>query len=222
MEEAKGGRVWGWMAFAFFLLLALAYLPYFSGFVAIAAALMVLPLRKWQETLRRVMPKPARIATIILLALLSVFTAPAVESETPTLPTELTQVTTEETTLAPTQEEQTEATILPTEEASQETTVLPTEETVQETTVPPIEETIQATTIPATEETTLPPTTEETTTQQPVSEEASYVVNTNTGKFHRPTCSSVKDIKEENRWDYFGTREALEEMGYVACKRCKP
>jgi DNA-entry nuclease len=30
-------------------------------------------------------------------------------------------------------------------------------------------------------------------------EQCDYVVNTNTKKFHLPSCSSVKDIKTKNR-----------------------
>ena len=52
--------------------------------------------------------------------------------------------------------------------------------------------------------------------------EQEYVVNKNTMKFHDPSCPSVDDMKQSNRWDYFGTREALIEMGYVPCKNCKP
>ena len=50
----------------------------------------------------------------------------------------------------------------------------------------------------------------------------SYVVNTNTGKFHYPSCSSAKQIKSKNRWDYDGSRDELIGMGYVPCKRCNP
>lgn len=32
-----------------------------------------------------------------------------------------------------------------------------------------------------------------------------YVVNTNTGKFHYPSCSSVKKMKESNKIFYTGT-----------------
>lgn len=53
-------------------------------------------------------------------------------------------------------------------------------------------------------------------------EEPNYVLNHNTRKFHRPSCSSVEDIKPSNREDYFGTRETLIEQGYVPCKRCRP
>ena len=49
-----------------------------------------------------------------------------------------------------------------------------------------------------------------------------YVLNKNTMKFHKPSCSSVGDIKPENRWDFHGTREEVLDMGYVPCKRCNP
>ena len=49
-----------------------------------------------------------------------------------------------------------------------------------------------------------------------------YVLNANTMKFHSPTCSSVKDIKESNRRDFTGTRDEVIAMGYVPCKKCNP
>lgn len=49
-----------------------------------------------------------------------------------------------------------------------------------------------------------------------------YIVNTNTDRFHDPDCGHVDSIKEHNRWEYTGTREALIEFGYVPCKVCKP
>ena len=49
-----------------------------------------------------------------------------------------------------------------------------------------------------------------------------YVANTNTRKFHYPSCSSVEQIKTENRLDYTGTREELISMGYEPCKNCNP
>ena len=49
-----------------------------------------------------------------------------------------------------------------------------------------------------------------------------YVANTNSKKFHSPSCSSVTDMKASNRWDFTGTREELIAMGYEPCKRCKP
>lgn len=49
-----------------------------------------------------------------------------------------------------------------------------------------------------------------------------YVLNTNTMKFHAPGCSSVNRIKEKNRSDFTGPREELLRMGYEPCGVCKP
>ncbi len=52
--------------------------------------------------------------------------------------------------------------------------------------------------------------------------QTTYVLNTNTMKFHYPTCSSVDDMKEKNKQIYTGSREEVINMGYVPCKRCNP
>ncbi len=49
-----------------------------------------------------------------------------------------------------------------------------------------------------------------------------YVVNTNTGKFHYPSCSSVKKMKESNKLFYTGTRDELISKGYSPCGNCHP
>ena len=53
-------------------------------------------------------------------------------------------------------------------------------------------------------------------------QQTTYVLNTNTMKFHYPTCSSVDDMKEKNKQIYTGSREEIINMGYVPCKRCNP
>lgn len=50
----------------------------------------------------------------------------------------------------------------------------------------------------------------------------SYVLNKNTRKFHRPDCSSVRDMAEHNKEYFEGTREQAIERGFVPCKRCNP
>ncbi len=47
-----------------------------------------------------------------------------------------------------------------------------------------------------------------------------FVLNTNTKKFHLPSCSSAEDTKKENKKTLTGTRAELEEKGYEACGRC--
>ena len=54
------------------------------------------------------------------------------------------------------------------------------------------------------------------------SKEASYVLNTNTGKFHKPSCQHVKRIKPKNYREYKGKRSDVISMGYVPCKVCRP
>lgn len=50
----------------------------------------------------------------------------------------------------------------------------------------------------------------------------SYVLNTNTKKFHYPTCGSVSDMKEKNKAYYTGDRQDVIDSGYVPCKKCNP
>ena len=49
-----------------------------------------------------------------------------------------------------------------------------------------------------------------------------YILNTNTHKFHLPDCSGAADIKGKNREEYTGTREELTSQGYEPCGRCHP
>lgn len=51
---------------------------------------------------------------------------------------------------------------------------------------------------------------------------SSYVLNTNSHKFHRPGCSSVDTISPKNRKDVNESREQIVREGYAPCKRCNP
>lgn len=50
--------------------------------------------------------------------------------------------------------------------------------------------------------------------------EQTYILNTNTHKFHLPSCSGAADIKTKNREEYTGTQEDLLRQGYEPCGRC--
>ena len=54
------------------------------------------------------------------------------------------------------------------------------------------------------------------------SNQSTYVLNDNTKKFHKPNCSSVKRINEENKKECTGERETLIEQGYEPCGNCNP
>lgn len=49
-----------------------------------------------------------------------------------------------------------------------------------------------------------------------------YVLNTKSMKFHRPTCSSVDDIADDNKQEATATRDELISEGYSPCKQCNP
>ncbi|MCD8347283.1 MAG: DNA/RNA non-specific endonuclease [Lachnospiraceae bacterium] len=53
-------------------------------------------------------------------------------------------------------------------------------------------------------------------------EGTTYILNTNTMKFHFPSCSSVDDMSERNKLEYTGDRETVIAMGYSPCQRCNP
>ena len=52
--------------------------------------------------------------------------------------------------------------------------------------------------------------------------EITYILNTNSMKFHRPSCDSVSDMWYKNKAEFNGTREEASEMGYVPCGICDP
>lgn len=65
----------------------------------------------------------------------------------------------------------------------------------------------------------------DTSAQEETSQSAetqTYVLNTNTHKFHKPGCYSVEKIKPENYAEFTGTREEAIAYGYDPCKNCNP
>ena len=57
---------------------------------------------------------------------------------------------------------------------------------------------------------------------QPETTTQTYVLNKGQKKFHKPGCSSVEDIKPENKSTFTGTRDEVIEQGYDPCGRCNP
>lgn len=53
-------------------------------------------------------------------------------------------------------------------------------------------------------------------------EQETYILNTNTKKYHKPSCDSAKETKAKNKKTYEGNLEDLAEQGYMPCSRCNP
>ena len=65
----------------------------------------------------------------------------------------------------------------------------------------------------------------ESSSQAAVSDSANvqtYILNTNTKKFHKESCNSAKSMDASNKKIYTGSRQELIDMGYEACGVCKP
>ena len=60
------------------------------------------------------------------------------------------------------------------------------------------------------------------TTSGSEEEQGTYVLNTNSMKFHEPDCSGVASMSDANRQDYTGSRQDLIDQGYAPCGICKP
>lgn len=50
----------------------------------------------------------------------------------------------------------------------------------------------------------------------------SYILNTNSKKFHYPDCGSAKKMKESNKEYFTGTREEVIARGFSPCGNCDP
>ena len=101
--------------------------------------------------------------------------------------------------------------------SAQEETQQPADNVQQEETQQPADNNVQQ------KETQQPADT--SVTQQETSQSAetqTYVLNTNTHKFHKPECYSVEKIKPENYAEFTGTREEAIAYGYDPCKNCNP
>lgn len=49
-----------------------------------------------------------------------------------------------------------------------------------------------------------------------------YVINTNSKKYHLPSCSGAKRTQKKNREEFFGTSAQLTKKGYAPCGTCNP
>ncbi len=108
-------------------------------------------------------------------------------------------------------------------ESSADGTIANNENTTkQETSQPTDTDTAKQETSQSTD-TNTPQSSESVSGEQPAQSDAqTYILNTNTHKFHKPGCYSVEKIKPENYAEFTGTREEAIAYGYDPCKNCNP
>ena len=49
-----------------------------------------------------------------------------------------------------------------------------------------------------------------------------YILNTNTKKFHYPSCRSVEQMSGKNKKEFTGSRDEAISQGFVPCRDCNP
>lgn len=208
-------KMFRWIAFAVSAVLAVIaiFAHTFSGFLCFAAAAFIfIPVNRLFEKLDSELdPKYRKRATAIMAGiflvcgLLAFTTAGSHTTSSQKKDSTVTTTTTVVTTTTATETTTTTKATTSTTKATTATT------TTTEATTTAVETTMAA---------TEPPT--EAPAEQPAENTRNYVINTNTGKFHYPSCSSAKRISDANRSEYNGTREDLIAQGYTPCERCNP
>ena len=136
----KKGKIVGlWILSIFFILSAMVYSPSFSSLISVLIVALVIPISKWQAILNKYIKGKLKLIIVIILALVTMFTAPNTEANAP-----------DDTTATTTTEASTDSTV----ESTSETTAA---STTEPTTAPTTEPTPAPTTEPTTAPTTEPP-----------------------------------------------------------------
>lgn len=164
---------------------------------------------------------PEDITSITEVVAEDTTTATQIQTET----TEFIATTTSVVTTNHTTTEKETTTAKPTTTEKETTTAKPTTTEIETTTAKPTTTKKETTTTKPTTTKKVTTTVKPTTTK--VSEPAeksstNYVLNTNTMKFHYPSCSSVGQIKPENKEYFNGNREDIINQGFSPCGRCHP
>ena len=130
-------------------------------------------------------------------------------------------------TKAPTKARTQAPTKKPTKKPTKTTTAAPTSTPAKSRIRTPGKVVVKAAVATATKKVTPKPTkapTKRAATKAPTRKPAAntYILNTNTKKFHYPSCHSVNQMKEKNKRVFTGTRQQVINMGYVPCQNCNP
>ena len=100
--------------------------------------------------------------------------------------------------------------------------VFPSEKAASPSPSPPSQKVVSAVTAKPKAAATTKPAPAVTTYRDTVPKTVKYILNKNTHKFHRPSCSDVKKIAPTNYWEYNGTYDDVVAMGYKPCGHCHP
>ena len=233
-KEAKTKKpIWQWILTVFFGLCVLVFFPSVASLLFAFVTFALCPAKRVRAVWDRIMPKSRlRAALVAVVAFIAVMISPtneapagqtdsnnaaiefSVEENIAVASDGIIQDVPEEILLTETPEPTPEPVVTPEPTPKPMVTPGPTPEPTPEPTVTP-EPTPEPTATPE-------PTIEPTATSAPTPMGITYVLNTNTKKFHYESCRSVKQMKEKNKAYHVGTREECIDMGYDPCGNCHP
>ena len=208
------GKVLGWAAAVVFGIFALVLMPSLSSLLLLLAAFFCLPLAPIKELLSRAKISrklsPVLAAALFLVALIA---SPGSPAEQPTASPDLHPAEVVQARSLPEEPEEPDSAAAEAAAGSAALALIEATPTAEPTSEPTPEPTSDPTPEPTPESTPEP-------TKDPAVH--TYILNTNTHKFHYPSCSSVKDMEDHNKKEFEGTREEIIAMGYEPCGRCHP
>ncbi len=206
-----------WLLTVFFVVATMVYFPAWYSFLFLLVAILIIPLQKWQNVLRKFIKGKVKAIVAIVLACVSFMMVPNNEIPDNQNQSGLVEESTVATETPEEYESTTEIFIEITEVSTEGPAEKPTEASTEESTEIATEASTEASTEESTEIAT-----EETTEETTEDAGRDYILNTNTMRFHYPDCKSADKIKEENKAFFHGTREELIEDGYKSCGNCHP
>jgi len=223
--------VLSWLFSAFLFIMFLGTFPHVSAVPLLLCLLLVLPISPLQRLVKEKLFLSGHIkgvaCVILFLAAFCLYPDTSVRAarQEETQDAAAGALANALSVSAPSAPTTAAATKAPTTATTAATTTATTAATTAATTGATTIATTTATTTAATKTTTAPVTTAATTAApaaDPDGQVNTYVLNTNTKKFHKPDCKSVKKMKDKNKGSFTGTRDAVIAQGYDPCGNCHP
>ncbi len=209
-EIKKKQSILQWIFTIFFGLCVVAFFPSIASLLFTIVTFALCPAKKVRTIWDRIVPKSTlRTVLIAGVAFIAIMISPT--GEEPSEPMDSNSAVIEFS-----MEEASDELITPIPTPTQAPTATP--EPTQAPTPTPTQEPTPTEAPTATPE----PTSTPEPTVTPEESGTTYVLNTNTKKFHYENCRSVKQMKEKNKAYHTGTREECIDMGYEPCGNCHP
>ena len=228
----KFAKGMAWFCTVWLALFGVATTPSFASVIFYVAAVALLPIQAWQNILEKYLPhfRKYKVLGVVVLFLVAALTAPdsvdTVESPESDLSGEIIIISDGEAETAAIEKEADSVELEEPKGETEQTEVLFSESSVESSGQESVSETNSgpvAEAEPVSESEPEPESESESEFEpEPEPVGTDYVGNVSSKKFHYSWCSSVKKMKESNKYYFNGTRDQMIEKGYEPCGNCHP